>query len=206
MWRRRWVRGGFCLFQVLLDRLQCFFSPFRPGWSALSSGQHPHLLTLGSLLWGETRNWASQMEVGWEIPFWRAAWQDLNLQRERSTLLMEGRAPTRGSWPHRSEDLRELGGRLETPAWSYDGLSFRRADAHALWQRLPEAHSWMASRPVCLHSLDCDTTMLIHLSRWILSFRWIQWTLCGHFVSFVFIFPEACFQSLTFSQPSTSVC
>ena len=33
------MRGGFCLFQVLLDRLQCFFSSFRPGWSALSSGQ-----------------------------------------------------------------------------------------------------------------------------------------------------------------------
>ena len=73
-------------------------------------------LTLGSLLWSKTRNWASQMEVGWGIPFWKAAWlKTLNLQRERSTLLVDRRAPVRGSWPHRSEDLREIGSRLETP-------------------------------------------------------------------------------------------
>ena len=130
MGRRQWVRGGFCLFQVLLDRLQCFFSSFRPGWSALSSGQHPHLLTLGSLLWSKTRNWASQMEVGWGIPFWKAAWlKILNLQRERSTLLVDGRAPIRGSWPHRSEDLREIGSRLETPGlilwWAFFPQSWR---------------------------------------------------------------------------------
>lgn len=47
----RWV----CPVPSASGQTAVFFSPFRPGWSALSSGQHPHLLTLGSLLWGETK-------------------------------------------------------------------------------------------------------------------------------------------------------
>lgn len=73
--------------------LQRYFSPFRPGCKALSSGQHPHLLTQGR---DKEPSFTHGGGLGNTI-LNGSLTEVLHLGREMSVLLVDGGAPPRGS-------------------------------------------------------------------------------------------------------------